>query len=82
MFGNQITKKNTWENNLNLIEMKNNTNIPNLYFSLIFPTLEKQIKMNPFGLKTLLKTCIKTLVNERNLALEILGEKPTQMGYK
>ena len=59
--------------------MKNNTNIPNLYFSLIFPTLKKQIKMNPFGLKTLLKTCIKTLVNERNLALEILL-KPIPIG--
>ena len=52
--------------------MKNKTNIPNLYVSLIFPTLEKLTKMNPFGLKTLLKTCIKTLVNERNLSLEIL----------
>ena len=61
--------------------MKNNTNIPNLYFSLIFSTLEKQIKMNPFGLKILLKTYIKTLVNERNFALEILVEKPTQMEY-
>ena len=40
VFGNQITKKNTWENNLDLIEMKNKTNIPNLYFSLIFPTLK------------------------------------------
>ena len=30
------------KNNLYLIEMKNKANIPNLYFSLIFPTLENK----------------------------------------
>ena len=36
--------------------------------------------MNLFALKTLLKTCIKTLVNERNFALEILIEKQPRNG--
>ena len=60
--------------------MKNKTNIPNLYFSLIFSSLEKQIKMNPFGLKTLLKTCIKTLEKMKILALKILLEN--QLKYE
>ena len=30
------SKKNTWDNNLYLLEMKNKANIPNLNFSLIF----------------------------------------------
>ena len=34
-----------------------------------------------FKPKTLLKTCIKTLVKVRNFALEILFKTPTQMGY-
>ena len=37
--------------------------------------------MNLFDLKTLLKTCIKTLENGRNFTLEILVKKLTQMGY-
>ena len=36
--------------------------------------------MNPFGLKTLLKTSVKTLVNGRNFALEILVENTNSNG--
>ena len=61
--------------------MKNKTKIPNLYFSLIFSTLEKQIKIKSFGSKTLLKTCIKTLEKIEILALEILIKNQLQMGY-
>ena len=60
--------------------MKNKTNIPNFYFSLIFPTLEKQIKMNLFALKTLLKTCIKTLEKKEILALQILVKTALEWG--
>ena len=41
----------------------------------------KQIKDKSFSLKTLLKTSVKTLVNERNLALENLVENNQEMGY-
>ena len=37
--------------------------------------------MKSLGLKTLLKTSVKTLENGRNFDLETLFEKPTQMGY-
>ena len=62
--------------------MKNKAKIPNLYFSLIFSTLEKQIKMNPFWLKNTFENfCIKTLECMRILALESLEENQLQMGY-
>jgi len=37
--------------------------------------------MNHFALKFFLKTCIKTLVKARNLALEILVKNQLKWGY-
>ena len=52
-----------------------------LLLFLIFSTLYNKIKMKSFGLKTLLKTCIKTLIKVGNFALEILIENNKEMGY-
>ena len=50
--------------------MKNKNKSQRLLFFFDFSNSLKQMKIDLFALKTLLKTCIKTLVNERNFALE------------
>ena len=52
--------------------MKIKTNIPNILFFFDFFNSLKQIKIDLLALKTLLKTCIKTLEKIEILALEIL----------
>jgi len=61
--------------------MKNKTNIPNILFFFDFSNPLKQIKMNPFGLKTLLKTCVKTLVKMKILLSKNLVQNNQEMGY-
>ena len=60
-FGNQNHKEKFLKKLLERYKNEDQKQSQRLSFSLSFPTLEKQIKMNHFGLKTLLKTNVKTL---------------------
>ena len=78
---NQITKKNTWENNLVFDRNEEQSKYPKSIFFFDFSNPLKQIKIDLLALKTLLKTRIKTLEKIEILALEILVENQLQMGY-
>ena len=60
--------------------MKIKTNIPNTLFFFDFPTLEKQIKINSFSSKTLLKLVAKKLKKMGIFALEILVKNNSREG--
>ena len=61
--------------------MKNKNKSQRLFFFFDFSNSLKQMKIDLLAQKTLLKTCIKTLVKVRNLALEILVQNNQEMGY-
>ena len=60
--------------------MKSKNQSQRLLLFLIFSTLYNKIKMKSFGLKTLLKTCIKTLEKMKFFALKIVHQNQLKWG--
>ena len=81
-FEKQNTKKNTWENKSNKIEMKTKTNIPNILFFFDFSNPWKTNKDQIFKLKNSFENLYKILEKMKFLLFKNLVKTGQRLGFK